>query len=417
MCPVTEEPGNPGPPASAPPPEPARPTQPPAVASSGSSAPRHHTRKWLRRLRRAAAATPNDLDYDGPEYTAPRRVSLLERGPFAIGFLGSLGVLTAWGLIGALIELQSILILVVLSFFLALGLNPEVEWLHRRGLKRGVAVLIVALVTLGIIGLALWAVMPVLVDQASILSARAPEYVETLRRNPQIAALDAQYHIIDSLVTYLSTTNLLNLIFGGITAAGKTVASFVFSVVVTVVLTLYFLASLPSMKEFAYELAPASRRPRVRYLADQVFARVGGYVTGLFTIVMIAASVSFVFFNLVGLGTLSLALSTVVALCWFIPLVGSSLAIIIVATVAFSTSPSTGLITLVFLIAYQQFDVYVIQPRVFARSVQVPGVIVVLAAISGGLLAQMPGAILAVPTAAILLLLYQEVLKPHLDAS
>ena len=90
---------------------------------------------------------------------------------------------------------------------------------------------------------------------------------------------------------------------------------------------------------------------------------------------------------------------------------------IIVSIVAFSVSPTAGLITLAYFLIYQQLDAYVVQPRVFSQSMNVPGVLVILGAISGGLLLGIVGALLAIPTVASLLLLYREVVVPHLDAS
>jgi predicted PurR-regulated permease PerM len=130
---------------------------------------------------------------------------------------------------------------------------------------------------------------------------------------------------------------------------------------------------------------------------------------------MLWAVISLILFNLVGMSQYAVALAVVVGLLAFIPLVGTSIAIIIVAIVAFSFGQTTGLIVVITLLAYQQFDAYFIQPRIFARSVQVPGVLVILAAVSGGLLLGLVGAILAIPTMAALLLLYREVLIPHLD--
>jgi predicted PurR-regulated permease PerM len=146
-----------------------------------------------------------------------------------------------------------------------------------------------------------------------------------------------------------------------------------------------------------------------------MFKRVGGYVSGLFTVVSIAMAVAFTFLNIVGLTQYSLALTVVVGMFAFVPLVGTTISMLIVSIVAFASNPTTGLITLIFFLAYQQFDAYFIQPRVFAKSVQIPGVLVMLAAISGGLLLGIVGAILAVPITAALLLLYREVLVPHLD--
>jgi predicted PurR-regulated permease PerM len=303
----------------------------------------------------------------------------------------------------------------MLSLALALGLNPAVDWLHHRGVRRGVAVLLVALGLIGLIVLAGWALVPVVTEQVNRLLLQAPAYLQNLRQNPQIAALDSQFRLIDKAVTYLTSGELLSGLFGGLVGAGQVVANTVFSVIITTVLTLYFLTTLPTIKEVIYQLAPASRRPRVRYLATEMFKRVGGYVSGLFIVVLIAMTVAYLFLNIVGLAQYALALTVVVGMFAFVPLIGTTISMVIVSIVAFSFSPTTGLITLIFFLAYQQFDAYFIQPRVFSHSVQIPAVLVMLAAISGGLLLGFVGAILAIPVMAALLLLYREVLVPHLN--
>ncbi len=192
-------------------------------------------------------------------------------------------------------------------------------------------------------------------------------------------------------------------------------AGLVFSTMMTITLMLYILASMPTFTDAMLELAPASRRPRVRYLTREMFRRIGGYVTGLFIIITCAATVAFLFLTIVGLGQYALALAVVVALCAVIPLIGSTLSMIIVSIVAFTFSPTQGLVTLAFFLTYQQFDNYFIQPRVFQRSVSVPGPLVILAAVCGGLLYGLLGALLAIPSMAALMLLYREVLIPELN--
>ena len=272
-----------------------------------------------------------------------------------------------------------------------------------------------ALALLGVLTLAGWAIVPVVSEQVQRLYQMAPVYLENLRDNPQIAAFDEQFQVIDRIVAFLTSGELISSLFGGLVGAGQAVANVIFSIVISVVLTLYFLTSLPSIKEVIYQLAPASRRARTRYLATEAFKRVGGFVSGIFMVAMLWAVISLILFNLVGMSQYAVALAVVVGLLAFIPLVGTSIAIIIVAIVAFSFGQTTGLIVVITLLAYQQFDAYFIQPRIFARSVQVPGVLVILAAVSGGLLLGLVGAILAIPTMAALLLLYREVLIPHLD--
>lgn len=386
----------------------------PASARTPSGPPA--TRNWLRKWRRITQPTPPDLS-DGRELSGERRISLLDRNPFQIGFFLAIGAMTAFGVVTLLVSLKTVLVLIGLSLAISLGLNPAVEWLHHHGVRRGVAVLLVALGLIGLLVLAGWALVPVVSEQINRLLLQAPSYLENLRQNPQIAAFDSQFHVIDRAVSFLTSGELLTSLFGGLLGAGQVVANTVFSLIITTVLTLYFLTTLPSIKEVIFQLAPASRRPRVRYLANEMFKRVGGYVSGLFLVVLIAMSVAFLFLNIVGLAQYALALAVTVGLFAFVPLIGTTISMVIVSIVAFSFSPTTGLITLLFFLAYQQFDAYILQPRIFSHSVQLPGVLVLLAAISGGLLLGMVGAILAVPTMAALLLLYREVLVPHLDRS
>ncbi len=396
----------------------AAPTRPRPEAAMPASAPTPSgPRGWLRRIRRSATATPSDFDPPTDDPGIPQRPNLLNLGPFRIGFSLTLGALTAFVLMSAIGELQSVVFLVVLALFLALGLNPVVEWLHAGGLRRGLSVGLVALAVVGVLGLAMWAVVPVASEQVTRLIQNAPTLLADLRQNPQIAALDERYGIISRAAEYLQSTNLINALFGSLVGAGQVVANMLFSTIMTVVLTLYFLASMPTIKDFIYQLAPASRRPRVRYLANEVFGRIGGYLTGLFIIVTCTTLSTFVVMNIVGLGQYSLALGVVVALCAFIPLIGMTISMTIVSIVAFSVSPVTGLIMVGWFLLYMQIDSYVIQPRVFQRSVSLPGVVAILAAVSGGALYGLMGAILAVPTAAALMLVYQEVLVPALDRS
>jgi predicted PurR-regulated permease PerM len=372
------------------------------------------SRSWLRRWRRVTQPTPPDFN-PGTADREQRRVTLLDRNPFQIGFFLTIGALAAFGVVTTLVSLRTVLVLVLLSFAIALGLNPAVSWLHDRGVRRGVAVLMVALGVIGLLVLAGWALVPVVTEQVNVLMTKAPSYLENLRQNPQIAAFDAQFKVIDKAVQYLTSGELLGGLFGGLVGAGQVLANVVFSVIVTTVLTLYFLTTLPTIKEVLYQLAPASRRPRVRYLANEMFKRVGGYMSGLFTVVAIAMTVAFTFLNIIGMGQYALALTVVVGIFALVPLVGTTISMIIVSIVGFAFSPTIGLITLIFFLVYQQIDAYFIQPRIFAHSVQIPAVLVMLAAISGGVLLGMIGAILAIPLTAASLLLYREVLIPHLD--
>ncbi len=373
----------------------------------------------LRRIttrRPAAGATNLYVTPPPPPVPATSSTEISLRQPFAIGFFATMGALVAMGLWGALASLQSIIIIIILSLFIALGLNPMVEWLTKRKVNRGLAVFLVMLGVLLVVGLAATALLPVVSSQGALLYKNAPVYVQSLRDNQQLASIDAQYHFISRIQDALSSGNLISTVWGGLLGAGKVVVNAVFSVIVTMVLTAYFLASLPHIKSTIYALSPGSRRERAKFLADEVFESVGGYVTGMTIDVMIAGAVFFVFLFIVGLGQYALALAFMVALLTYIPLIGGITNIVVVSLVGFSQSIGTGIACLVFCILYQQVDSYFTQPRLMARAVKVPGALVVVAALAGGTSLGITGAVMAVPIAATLLLLYREVVRPTLDA-
>lgn len=391
-----------------------QPTPAEAVAPRPLATPTR-ARGWLHRIRRATQPTPADLDPDAVRAGPRSETSLARRSPFAIGFFVTLGALTAGGMVFGLYRIASVVLLVLTALYLALGLNPLVDRLSSRGLRRGVSVLLVALSGLAVLALAIWAILPLAAEQINRLLLNAPALLQELRANPQIAAWDAQYDIINRVSSFLTSGELLSTLFGGLWGAGQAVAGMVLSAMVTVVLTVYLLASMPLFKEAIYELAPASRRPRVRYLANEMFSRIGGYVSGLFIVIMCSTTVAYLFLNVVGLAQYALALAVVVALCAIIPLIGSTLSMVILSIVAFTFSATQGFITLAFLLTYQQIDNYFIQPRVFQRSVSVPGPLVILAALAGGVLYGLLGALLAIPSMAAAMLLYREVLIPALN--
>lgn len=349
--------------------------------------------------------------------TAHPRFALQNLSPFRIGLSGTIGALVAYGLSQAVVQARSVLILIIVALFIALGLNPIVELLMRRKLKRSIAVLIVFAAVLALMALAVFAIVPVFSRQLTTLFYAAPNILSSLLTHPEIAALDERFQIITKAREYLTSGNLIRQLFGGVLGAGKVVIGAVFSGFTLLILTLYFLATMPTIKKAIYRLAPASRRERVTYLADQMFSRIGAYLSGMFMVVTTAGVTSFIFLWIIGLHEYALALAVVVAIMDFIPMIGATIAAVIVCTVAFVDSPTAGIAAVIFYVCYQQFENYVVQPRVMKKSVDVPGAVTVIAALLGGTLLGVVGALLAVPTAAALLLLMREVVQPRLDAS
>lgn len=342
---------------------------------------------------------------------------LRRSNPFVFGFFAALGVLVAWGLWNALGQARSVLILLIVSMFIAVGLNPLVEWFMRRGLKRGLAVGVVfLLMILAVTGVGL-AIVPVVTDQIDGLIKNAPDWLDLLNKSKTLDELDKRYDFIKKAQDYVQDPALAQKAFGGILGVGKVVANALFSAFTILILTLYFLASLPTVKRAAYSLVPASRRNRVSILGDEVLNRVGGYVSGQFLVAACAGVFMFIFLQIVGLGEYAVALAIVVMFTAFIPMVGGLIGVVLVALIGFTDGLWTGVFCLIYGIIYQQVENYVVAPRIMRRAVDIPGAVTVIAALLGGALLGVVGALLAIPTAAAILLIIREVWVRKADAS
>jgi predicted PurR-regulated permease PerM len=337
--------------------------------------------------------------------------------PFVFGFFAALGVLVAWGLWNALGQAKSVLILLIVSMFIAVGLNPLVEWFMRRGLKRGLAVGVVFLLVLLAFAGVGFAIVPVVTDQINSLIKNAPDWLDLLTKSRTLKDLDNKYHYIQKATDYIQDPALAQRAFGGILGVGKVVANALFSAFTILILTLYFLASLPAVKRAAYNLVPASRRTRVSILGDEVLGRVGGYVSGQFTVAMTAGFCCFVFLEIVGLRDYAVALAIVVVFTDFIPMVGGLIGCVIITLVGLTDGVWTGVACLAYGVIYQQVENYVVAPRIMRRAVDIPGAVTVIAALLGGALLGVVGALLAIPTAAAALLIIREVWIRKADAS
>jgi len=350
-----------------------------------------------------------------PAQPAPTPL-LLRHSPFNIGFFGALGALVAVFLSEQLLSISSILVLLVMSMFLAIGLNPTVEFFMRRGVRRGLSVLLVLVVVISVLALFVVAIAPVISDQIAAISRNAPGWLDDLQSNAQVQQLDRKYDVIAKARDYIQNGDFGQRVFGGALGVGLKVLSAVTNSLIVIVLMIYFLASLPSIKHAGYSLAPASKRPRVSELGDRIIRSTGSYVAGAFLVAVCAGLSTLVFSFIVGLSDYAFALAFVVGLFSLIPVVGAFVSGALMTLLALTVSPTVALVALVYYIAYQQLESYFIYPRIMKKSVDIPGSVTVVAALVGGSLMGIIGALLAVPVAAALLLLHREVVLKRQDA-
>jgi predicted PurR-regulated permease PerM len=337
--------------------------------------------------------------------------------PFYIGFMGAFGVLIAYWLIGLVGRLSSVLTLVAVALFLALGLDRTVQFVQRHlKVGRGWSIAIVFSVVVAIVAGFIASVAPTLVAQGSQLSASLPDILDSFQESSFVQQLDRKYEIIaklnEQLQQRLTEGDTAIQLFGGVFGAGKAVVSGAFSIFTVLVLMLYFLVSMHSMTEAAYRLVPASRRARVRLLGDEIIRRIGSYIAGQISIATLNGFFTYILLSVLGMD-FRLILAITVGLFGLIPLVGATLGAIVVILVALFHSWQYALIVFIYYVIYQQVENYIIAPRIMSRTVSVPGAVTVVAALAGGTLLGVVGALLAIPVAAGVLLILQEVVIPR----
>ena len=338
------------------------------------------------------------------------------RSPFMIGLTATFGVAVAYGLIEVSIRARSVLIIIGLAMFIAVGLDPIVGWLVRHQMPRWAAVLTVIVCGLAVVAGFLAAAIPPLASEAATLAHQIPHYMHDLQnRNSQLGKLNVKYHIqerLTSLVTHGSGGSLV----GGVLGAGALVVSTVSAILAIVVLSVYFLFGLPRIKVFGYRLVPHSRRPRAILIGDEIFAKVGGYVLGNFITSVIAGLGTYLWLLAWGV-PYPLLLGMFVAFLDLIPVIGSTVGGSVVSLVALTVSLPVALATLAFYIGYRLAEDYLIVPRIMGRTVQVPAIVSLVAVLIGGVLLGIVGALIAIPVAAAVRLLLQEIAFHRLDQS
>jgi predicted PurR-regulated permease PerM len=297
-------------------------------------------------------------------------------------------------------------------------LNPAVEFFRRRGLSRGASVsAILSLVLIFVIILA-FLIIPPVVRQSTSLIENAPALLDNLKGNSFINDINQHYGIIDSLTNKVKSVTsdgtLLISAFGGIVGVGKTFISGIFTALTILVLTMYFTISLPEVIGQALRLAPASRRPRIKALTDGIVSRIGAFVGSQISVAFIAGIVMAILCGIFGLPS-PIALGMLVFICGMIPLVGHFIGSSILTIVGLTQSVATGIAILVAYLVYQQIENYVLMPKIMQKTLSIPGLVTIVSALIGASLLGLVGGILAVPIAASILLILEEVVYPKAD--
>jgi predicted PurR-regulated permease PerM len=335
------------------------------------------------------------------------------RSPFYIGMTAAAGVAVTYGAVHLLSIMSSMLLLIGVAFFLALGLEPAVSWLVNRRLPRWAATTIVFAVVVALLAAFVAAAIPPLSQQISQLITQAPHYLQQAQdHSSTIGRLNERFQLQRRLTDMLDDSggSALNQVI----SAGSALFEGIIDTVIVVVLTIYFLIDLPRIRTFLYRLVPHSRRPRAILIGDEVFAKVGAYLLGNVVISLIAGAATVIWLYAFDV-PYALLLGILVAVLDLVPVVGSTIAGVTVAAVSLTVSWPVCLATIAFFVVFRLAEDYLLVPRIIGRAVDVPALVTVVAVLIGGAVLGIVGALVAIPVAAAIQLMVAEILYPRLD--
>ncbi len=309
----------------------------------------------------------------------------------AVVVLVLVGFAAAW-------SVRNILTLVLVATVLAVGLEPAVRRLERLRIKRGWAVIVIFLATVGFFVMFGLLVIPPMVREVRQLAGDVPGYVRRLQAgNGGLADALRKYHVADRLQTLIKdlpskVSSSLSTILG----FTKSIASVIFNMLTIGILTIYFLLAAPKLRGMALEAIQTDEGDRV---FDEALEKIGGYVSGNITISIIAGAAAWVALRLIGV-PFAAALGMWVGIADLIPTVGATLGAVAAVIVAAFSSTGDAIATTIYFVVYQQVENYVISPRVMAKAVDLSPAAVIVSVLIGGSLAGFAGALLALPVAA-----------------
>jgi len=297
---------------------------------------------------------------------------------------------------------RRVLTWVLISVFFALALNPAVDWLQRRAVKRrGLAVALTYLAVFAAIALIGYVFIPPLVDQVHHFVDKIPDYIHDLTKGKgRLGFLERKYHIVEKVRSALHKGGASKLfgLSGTAISVTKSVITLVVATVTITFMTFFMLLEGHKWVDRFYGLLPEKSRPRWRGVGRDIYRTVGGYVFGNIAISVIAGGSSALVLYIMGV-PLAAALGLLVGLFDLIPLAGATIALLIVGTVAFLHSIPAGIVVVAFFIVYQQLENHLLQPIIYGKTVKLSPLAVLIAVLIGAELAGILGALAAIPVA------------------
>ncbi|MDP1827961.1 MAG: AI-2E family transporter [Archangium sp.] len=303
-----------------------------------------------------------------------------------------------------LITLVPVALALVVALIFAGTLNPAVQWFERHQVRRELALVVVFGVSALVVGALALLIFPSLTEQLLNYAAKVPELQASL------AAALGEFRSLSSASEAVKNFDPGTLMTGGVTrlaSASGGVLEFLGYLASSLVLALYFVADRERVRGGLYSLVPRGHHVRLAHILNRLETIVGGYMRG-----QLITSVAIFLFTWALLTACqvpgALALAAFAGLTDVIPFVGGLIAMTPATLAAVAVGPWVGVIVLVAMFVYMEFESRILVPRVYGHILRLPSVVVVVALLIGGRLLGIIGAVIALPVAAALRMLFEE---------
>jgi predicted PurR-regulated permease PerM len=300
----------------------------------------------------------------------------------------------------------------LIAIFLALALAPPVRWLETK-MSRGLAIAVVYIGLLAVPVLLIALIVPPLITEANNFAENVPAYARDVTQfvedNERLRNLNRDYDITGQLEKEAEKLpGRLGGAAGTLRDVGFGIVSSAFALITILVLAAFMLGSGRRWTEAAINLRPPSERDRLHRSLDHMAKAVGGYVAGALTIALIAGLATYVVLLILGV-PFRAPLAVIAGLFSLIPLVGATIAAVLIGVVTlFENFPTATIIWVIWAIVYQQVENHVIQPQIQKRTVNVHPFVTIVAVLFGSSLLGVLGALVAIPVAASIQILVRE---------
>jgi len=301
-----------------------------------------------------------------------------------------------------LVQIKEIALLIFVSLMLSLALSPFVEFLEKRKIPRGLAVLIIYIIIVSIVALIGAVALPPIISQTTRFIKSFPQIISSLGSTP----------ILNKVTTDLNNFLAEQLMGASGNVIRVTVGAFsgILAVFSLMVFTAYLLLDLDNLREAFLFFLPAKPRKEIAEVLKEIEYKLGGWLRGQFILMCIVGGATYVGLLLLGI-KYAAPLALIAGLLEVVPMLGPIISAVPGIIVGFSISPVTGLGVLALYLAIQQLENNIIVPKVMQKTVGFSPLITLLALLIGGKLFGVVGALLSVPLTLIIVIITKHVLE------